>query len=241
MVKLSIIIPVFNENRTIEEVIKRVSQVSLKNIQKEIIVIDDCSTDGTDKIINSLHGKYKFLSLKNIRNSGKGYSVRRGLEIATGEVLMIQDADLEYDINEYPDLLEPILKGKAKFVLGSRHLQKGAWRMRQFLDSRVYAKILNTGSIFYSKLFNWVYGVNLTDPGTMYKVFRKECLHGVELKSNHFDIDWELVGKLIKKKIVPLEVAISYKSRSPKEGKKIKFLRDGVLILTAIIRYRITN
>lgn len=241
MTKLSIIIPVFNENRTIEEVIKRVRQVKLKNIKKEIIVVDDCSTDGTDKIIKSLTAKHKFINLRNFKNRGKGYSVRKGLKVATGDIILIQDADLEYDIQEYPDLLEPILNGQTKFVLGSRHLQKGGWRMRKFLDSRVYAKILNFGSILYSRLFNLVYGVNLTDPGSMYKIFSKECLSDITLKSNHFDIDWELAGKLIKKGYIPLELPISYKSRSPKEGKKIKFGRDGALILYSILKYRFLN
>lgn len=241
MIKLSIIIPVFNEKKTIEEVIKRIKKVILKEIRKELIVVDDCSTDGTTKILKDSQKKYKFVLLRNKKNSGKGFSVRKGLEIATGDIIMIQDADLEYDISEYPDLISPIIEKKAKFVMGSRHLQKGGWKMRQFLDSKVYAKVLNAGSIFYSRLFSFVYNVKLTDPGTMYKIFRKECLDEITLKSNHFDIDWELAGKLIKRGYKPLEIPISYKSRSPKEGKKIKFGRDGFLILKSIIYYKFFN
>jgi len=241
MIKLSIIIPVFNEFKTIEKVIKRVSNVPLKDIKKEIIVIDDCSTDGTEDILKKISGKYKFIHLVNNVNKGKGYSVRLGLKYASGDILMIQDADLEYDIGEYPDLIEPIIKNRTSFVLGSRHLQKGAWKMRQFLDSKYYAKILNVGSMFYSKLFSFVYQVNLTDPGTMYKIFRKECLNDIKLKSDFFDIDWELAAKIIKKGYKPLEIPISYQSRSPKEGKKIKLGRDGLLILGAILRYKFFN
>ncbi len=241
MLKLTIIIPVYNEERTIAEVLKKVTKVKLKNITKEIIIVNDSSTDNTKTVIENYKNQINFKLLHNKRNSGKGFSVRRGLKIATGDIILIQDADLEYEINEYPEVLEPILKKKTQFVLGSRHLNTKPWKTHSFLDSKIYARVLNAGAVFYSKLVNLVLGTNLTDPGTMYKVFTKDCLEGVNLKSNHFDIDWEIVTKFVKKGIVPIEVPITYKSRSPKEGKKIKLFRDGILIFWAIIRYKFVD
>ncbi|EKD90286.1 MAG: Glycosyl transferase family 2 [uncultured bacterium] len=241
MTRLSIIIPVFNEINTVETVLIKIAQVKLPKIKKEVIVIDDGSSDGTAKLLRLIKTKYKFLLLTNKQNSGKGYCVRKGLKKSTGDIILIQDADLEYKVEEYPQVLKPILEGKVDFVLGSRHLNTKASKTRQFLDSKYYAKVLNYGSIGYSKLVNILLGLNITDPGTMFKVFRRECLEGITLKSNHFDIDWEIVAKFTKKGIIPFEVPVSYKSRSPKEGKKIKLGKDGFLILKAIIKYRFMN
>lgn len=240
--KLSIVIPVYNEISTVEQVIKNVLKVKVPNVTKEIIVIDDASTDGTTKLLKTLRRNGLNFTLKQHRiNSGKGTAIRTGLKYISGDIILFQDADLEYRIEEYPELLLPIISGQTKFVMGSRHLYVSAFKSREFLDSKVYAKVLNFGGVLYDRLVNVLYNVKLTDPGTMYKVFHKDCLKDITLKSNHFDIDWEIVAKFIKKGYMPIEIPISYKSRSPKEGKKIRFLRDGYLILFAIIKYRFFN
>ncbi|MBI2596283.1 glycosyltransferase family 2 protein [Candidatus Daviesbacteria bacterium] len=238
MTKLSIIIPIFNEIKTIEKVLMRINKLKIKQISKEIIVVDDKSTDGTENFLKKNEKKYKFKLIKLKTNSGKGFAVRAGLKKVTGDIILIQDADLEYKIEEYPALLKPILKGYASFVIGSRHLLTNEWHSRQFLDSMFYAKVLNIGSILYSRLVNLLYGINITDPGTAYKVFKKECLTDIKFRSKYFDIDWEMIAKFTKKGILPYEVPISYRSRSPKEGKKIRIMPDGFLIFWAIIKYR---
>lgn len=246
MTKLSIIIPVFNEIKTIQKVLMKINKQSLilnkeLKIKNEVIVVDDGSTDGTVQFLEKNEKKHKFELMKLKINSGKGSAVRAGLKKATGDIILIQDADLEYKIEEYPILLKPILKGYASFVIGSRHLLTNEWHSRQFLDSKYYAKVLNIGSILCSRLVNLLYGINITDPGTAYKVFKKECLKGIKFRSKYFDFDWEMVAKFTKNGSLPYEVPVSYKSRSPKEGKKIKIIPDGFLILWAIIRYRFTD
>lgn len=236
MTKLSIIIPVYNEARTIKIVLDRVNNLKINGLTKEIIVVDDGSNDGTEKILKKEREKYIYV--KHSKNKGKGAAVKTGLSKATGNIILIQDADLEYRFEDYPELLDPILRNEANFVLGSRHLNTSKWKTREFIDSKMYAAVLNIGGIFYTKLFNFLYGVSLTDPATMYKIFRRECIKDIIFKSNYFELDWEMVAKLIKKGNIPIEIPVSYKSRSPKEGKKIKLLRDGFLVLWAIIKFR---
>lgn len=238
MFKLSIVVPVYNEAKTVTKILDQVFSVKLKNITKEIIVVDDCSSDGTRDILDQYQLNHNIIFLKHTQNSGKGAAVKTGLKVASGDIILIQDADLEYDPNDYPDLLKPIISGGGQFVLGSRHSPNCGWKTRKFLDSKIYAHLLNIGGLLYGKLVNFLYNVRLTDPGTMYKVFRKECLEEIDLKSDRFDIDWELVAKMIKKGFIPLEIPVSYKSRSPKEGKKMRFFQDGTLILWSIIKYR---
>lgn len=236
--KLSIIMPVFNEINTVEEVIKSVNAVKLPNLSKELIIIDDCSTDGTRQLLKKLQKKYGYSLKLQKQNGGKGAAVKEGFKKVTGDIILIQDADLEYKISEYPELLEPILKKGYKFVLGSRHLTNRKWKSRQFIDNKYYAQILNWGGNLYTQIFNTLYGTRLTDPATMYKVFTKESIKDLDFKCNRFELDWEIVAKLVKKGIIPYEVPISYKSRSPAEGKKIKFFKDGSQVLFAIFRFR---
>lgn len=241
MIKLSIIIPVYNERSTVEKVVSEVFRLKLKGVRKEVIVVDDCSNDGTKIILKKIRPNYLFTLLENRRNRGKGFSIKRGIKKVTGDIILIQDADLEYQVKDYPKLLSPIIEKKTDFVLGSRHLNTNPWKARKFLHSGIYAKVLNFGGVFYTKLFNILLGSNISDPGTMFKIFRVECLNNINLRSNSFDIDWELVSKFYKKGIMPLEIPISYKSRSPEEGKKIRFMRDGFLILKAIILYSFSD
>ena len=235
--KLTIIIPIYNEAATVEKLMEKVLAVKL-SIKKEIIIIESNSTDGTREIIK------KYEKLKNItilyqdKPQGKGNALKLGFQHATGDIILIQDADLEYKPEEYPLLLQPILDNKTSFVLGSRPMGKDTWKIREYLKDTVYARLLNLGGLFYNTLFNVLYGVHLTDPSTMFKIFKRECIKDITFKCNYFDLDWEIVAKLVKKGYNPIEIPISYTSRSLYEGKKIRFLRDGFLVFLAIVRYR---
>lgn len=236
--KLSIVVPVYNEVRTARELLKRVLEVDLGALEKEIIVVESGSTDGSRELVQEFEKAGKIKALYQDRPRGKGNALKIGLAAATGDIVLIQDADLEYDIGDYPDLLKPILEGKAAFVLGSRHLGKDDWKIRKFIEHRFQAWLINLGGLLYTNLFNLLYGVKLTDPATMFKVFKKECLDGLTLKSNYFELDWEIVAKFVKKGFIPAEVPVNYASRSKEEGKKIRFFRDGSLVFLAIVRFR---
>ena len=231
--KLSIIIPVFNEEKTIREIINRVKAVKLDNkITKEIVIIDDGSTDGSmDKIKNEKlkmkNDNVKFKILRNKRNLGKGVAVRRGIQTSTGEVIIIQDADLEYSPSDYPKLLKPIIKGKVKVVYGNR--------MWLGVKPEFYLSFL--GNKLLTEFTNLLFGSSLSDVFVGYKVFKKEVLKGIELKSNGFNIEIELTVKFLKKGIKIKEVSISYQGRRWKEGKKINFW-DGLISLFSILYYR---
>ena len=236
--KLSIIIPIYNEAATVAELLDRVLAVRIPSVSKEIIIIESNSTDGTKEILKRYEKKKDVNIFYQEKPLGKGNALKLGFQHVTGDIILIQDADLEYKPEEYASLLEPILSGKAAFVLGSRPLGKESWSIRKYPGYFFYARLLNLGGFFYTVLFNFLYFVWLTDPATMFKVFKRECISGMNFKSNYFDLDWELVAKLVKKGYHPLEVPVTYHSRSTAEGKKIRFLRDGFLVFLAIVRYR---
>ncbi len=237
MTKLSIIIPVYNEAQTFVPLIEQVIAVNLPHVKKEIIIVESGSTDGSRDLVKQYEKKNIKIFYQE-KPLGKGNAVRIGFAHATGDIILIQDADLEYKPNEYNVLLQPILTGKTSFVLGSRPLGKDSWNIRKYIGHFFYARLLNLGGLVYTFFFNILYGIWLTDPATMFKVFKRECIDGMRFSSNYFDFDWELIAKLIKKGYKPVEVPITYSSRSTAEGKKIRFFRDGVLVFFAIIRFR---
>jgi glycosyltransferase involved in cell wall biosynthesis len=226
-VRVSVVIPVYNEVGTIEEIVGRVQAVDL---EKEIVIVDDGSTDGTRELLQEIT-----LSHENVRalyhdqNQGKGAALRTGFESASGDIVIIQDADLEYDPREYPVLLEPILDGRADIVYGSRFLG-GPHRVLFFWHY--------LGNKFLTLLSNAVTNLNLTDMETCYKVFRREVLSDIQLKSNRFGFEPEFTAKIAKKDFRIYETPISYSGRTYAEGKKIGW-KDGVKAIFAIIWFRL--
>ncbi len=224
--QISVVIPVYNEVSTIREIVVRVQAVDL---DKEIIIVDDGSTDGTREQLQKIT-----LSQENIkvfyhdRNQGKGAALRTGFEAATGDIVIIQDADLEYDPREYPVLLEPILDGRADIVYGSRFLG-GPHRVLFFWHY--------LGNKFLTLLSNALTNLNLTDMETCYKVFRREVLSDIQLKSNRFGFEPEFTAKIAKKEFRIYETSISYSGRTYAEGKKIGW-KDGVKAIFSILWFR---
>lgn len=224
--KLSIVIPVYNEKNTIEKIIGRVQSVNLE-LDKEIILVDDGSTDGTQEILRKLETDEVKIFIHE-KNQGKGKALQTGFSKASGDFVIIQDADLEYDPKEYPQLLAPLLDGRADAVYGSRFL--GGPHRVLFFWHYLGNKMLTTFSNMLSNL-------NLTDMETCYKVFRKEILDKITLKSKRFGIEPEITLKLAKLKCRIYEVPISYSGRDYSEGKKIGW-KDGVAAIFHIIRFK---
>lgn len=224
--KLSVIIPVYNEKNTVNKIIQQVQDVELE-MEKEIILIDDGSTDGTREILKNLESPNVKVKLHEI-NQGKGAALRTGFSLATGDFVIVQDADLEYDPREYPVLLTPLLDGRADAVYGSRFL--GGPHRVLFFWHYIGNKMLTTFSNMLSNL-------NLTDMETCYKVFRKEILDKITLKSKRFGIEPEITLKLARQKCRIYEVPISYSGRDYTEGKKIGW-KDGVAAIYHLIRFK---
>jgi glycosyltransferase involved in cell wall biosynthesis len=242
--KVSIIIAVYNEASTVATLLDRVWAQPLPEATKEIIIVEGNSTDGSREIVAEFLARHAAECSPQIqviyqdRPKGKGHAIRQGFAAATGEVLLIQDADLEYDVADYPDLLRPIVEGRTAFVLGSRHMGADRWKIRKFAQGGPLPAFMNIGGILFHAFFNAVFSSNLTDPTSMYKVFRSDCLGGLNFTSNRFDFDFELLGKLIRAGFSPLEVPVSYKSRGFNEGKKIRIFRDPITWVIAILRSR---
>ena len=228
--KLSIIIPLYNEEKTIEEIIKRVLKVDLKGVEKEIIVVDDGSVDNSAKIVNSFIKNSLMKNVKLVRhkkNRGKGAAVRTGIKNSRGDLILIQDADLEYDPNDIPHLLQPILEGKAEVVYGSRFTGE---RKNMFFWHMI-------GNKFLSFVCNLLYNTTLSDMEVCYKLFTKKALRGIQLKEDRWGFDPEITAKILKKGIRIYEVPISYTGREFWEGKKICW-KDGLRILWVLLKVR---
>jgi hypothetical protein len=234
---VSIIVPVFNEQATVRQLLDSLLSKPLQGARKEVIIVESNSSDGSRQIVESYaqHDEVKIILQPKAR--GKGFAVREGLAAATGDIILIQDADLEYDLDDYEGLLEPLLAWQSIFVLGSRH--QSGWKMRKFTDAPLMAVVLNMGHQFFRTLINLALRVQLTDPFTMFKVFRRDALFGIDLLSSRFDLDIELVMKLVRKGYLPLEIPVNYASRSFAEGKKVSFVRDGLTWVTTILRFRL--
>jgi glycosyltransferase involved in cell wall biosynthesis len=224
---LSVVIPVFNEKDTIEEILARVAAVP---VRKEIIVVDDCSTDGTRAKLGELQATMGFRLFLQARNQGKGAALRRGFAEVTGDLVVIQDADLEYSPEEYPDLISLICEGRADVVYGSRFLG----RHRVFLFTHYL------GNRVLTLLTNVLYNTMLSDMETCYKVMRTEVLRSFTLRSDGFGIEPELTAKIFKRGYRVYEVPITYDGRGYDEGKKITW-RDGVVALWVLLRYRFSE
>ncbi|KPJ61331.1 MAG: glycosyl transferase [Planctomycetes bacterium DG_23] len=228
--KLSVCMPVYNEEATLEEIVRRVMEADA-GLAKELIIVDDGSTDGTREVLEGLKKRYSEEDIKIFYqdpNQGKGAAVRRAFAQATGDILIIQDADLEYDPADYSKLLQPILEGKADVVYGSRFLG-GPHRVLLFWHY--------VGNKFLTTLTNTLYNINLSDMETCYKALKKEVIRSFTLKQNRFGIEPELTAKVAKRGFRLYEVPISYSGRGYEEGKKITW-RDGFRALWVLFKYR---
>jgi glycosyltransferase involved in cell wall biosynthesis len=231
---LSVVIPVYNERTTIQEIVRRVIDVDLP-LKKQIVLIDDFSTDGTRALYDGLlrqHAGVDIVLRMHDQNMGKGAALRTGFGAATGDIVLIQDADLEYHPRDYPRLLAPIMEGQADVVFGSRFVGSSAHRVHFFWHM--------VGNRFLTLLSNMMTNLNLTDMETCYKVFRAEVLKKISIKSNRFAFEPEITAKVARGGWRVYEVGISYAGRSYAEGKKITW-RDGVKAIAAIIRFRLAD
>jgi glycosyltransferase involved in cell wall biosynthesis len=229
MKTLSVVIPVYNEKDTILEILKRVEDAQVPGLFREIILVDDCSTDGTrDLLRKEVEPREGVRVLYHDRNGGKGPALRTGISHTIGDIVLIQDADLEYDPGEYPKLLAPILCGKADVVYGSRFSGSEAKRVLFFWHS--------IGNRFLTTLSNMFTNINLTDMETCYKVFRGDLIRGIRIEENRFGFEPEVTAKVAKLNCRIYEVGIGYSGRTYAEGKKINW-KDGVRALWCILKY----
>ncbi|MBS3071623.1 glycosyltransferase family 2 protein [Candidatus Pacearchaeota archaeon] len=226
--RISIIIPVFNEERTLEKILEKMSKLNL-GMRKEILIINDGSTDNSRKIIEDFIKENKKEDIKVIskKNEGKGSAIRVGIKLARGEIITIQDADLEYDPNDFKTLIKPIVNGKEKVVYGSRFLKA----------HKPMYKIYFLGNKFLSFLTKVLYGHRITDMETCYKVFDAKVIKSIDLRANKFDIEPEITSKILKKGIRIKEIPISYSPRKIEEGKKINW-KDGIQAIFTLLYWR---
>ncbi len=237
-VTVSVVVPVYNEISTVREALDALVAKRIPGYELNLIIIESNSTDGSRDVVLGYRGLPRVTLILEETAKGKGHAVRAGLMAATGEIVMIQDADLEYDLGDYEKLLAPIASGEHAFVLGSRHSNEQGWAIRKFTEQRARAAVLNLAHWTFTFMINAALGVWLTDPFTMYKVFRRDCIKGLKFECNRFDFDWELLIKLVRKGYRPVEIPVSYRSRSFAEGKKVSMFRDPVTWMVALVKYR---
>jgi glycosyltransferase involved in cell wall biosynthesis len=233
LVRLSILIPVFNEARTLRDLLAQVDAAGAAGLEKELIIVDDGSTDGTREILERLEDlQTPFRVVFHGQNMGKGAAIRTALTYATGDLILIQDADLEYDPRDYEELLGPILRGRADVVYGSR--LRGGKPVRDF--SLLYL----WGNRFVTLATNVLYGAALTDMETGYKLFRADVIKNIQIRANRFDFEPEVTAKILKRGYKLVELPISYYGRPHAEGKKLTW-RDGFAALWTLMKYRIMD
>ncbi len=228
MNKISILIPVYNEVNTLLQMVKKVEETDFCNLEKEIILIDDCSDDGTKELYKDIPHKVLYHNY----NQGKGAALRTGLTEATGDIIVIQDADLEYEPVDYIPLIKLILEGHADVCYGSR--LTGGKPSRSFMFTHLL------GNKFLSLLTNILYGSTLTDMETCYKAFRADFIKDINIRSDRFDFEPEITAKILKKHARLYELPISYYGREFSEGKKITW-RDGIFAIIALVKYRFVD
>lgn len=227
MKKVSILIPVYNEENTLEQLIRMVENATFAGLEKEIILIDDCSTDRTKEILKTFENKYKVL-YHNV-NQGKGAALRTGFAAVEGDIAVIQDADLEYDPNDYEQVLKLILNGEADVAYGSRFLDLSG--------SKTVVKVNFLANKILTLITNILFGAKLTDMETCYKAFKTEFIKDINIKSDRFDFEPEITAKVLKKKAKIKEAPIKYSGRTFEEGKKITW-KDGIHAILALIKFR---
>lgn len=238
---LTIVMPAFNEEQFIEEIIKQVQAVDLGDLERELLIVDDCSTDRTGQLLAAIEGQRgihptakpfdrPIRVLTHEKNQGKGAALRTGFAAAQGDLILIQDADLEYDPEDYPKLLAPVLKGKAQVVYGSRFTGE---RRNMFFHHWL-------GNKFLTLVTNILFNTTLSDMETCYKLFTKDAINGIIIRSDRFNFEPEITAKLLKKGIRIYEVPISYTGREFEEGKKITW-RDGLVALWCLIKFRFVD
>jgi hypothetical protein len=237
--RLSVIVPVYDEAATFPKMMADLLAKEIPGVEIDVIVIESNSTDGTRDLALGYAGHPRVELVLEERARGKGHAVRTGLTHAEGDFILIQDADLEYDMDDYEALLAPLRSFATGFVLGVRAPTQGAiWGIRRFSSGPRLSRLMNVGNFIFRAMFNLVYWQRLRDPFTMAKVFRRDCVHGMKLECNRFDFDWELLAKLLRAGCTPVEVPIYYRSRSFEEGKKIRIFRDSITWIVACFRYR---
>ena len=238
--RLSVVMPVFDEEATIAEAIDNVLAAPLpKGVKLELIIVESNSTDDTRKLVEKYERVPSVQLVLQDKARGKGNAVREGFRHVTGDIVLIQDGDMEYRVEDYPKLLEPIIAGEVDFVLGSRHTRDGA--MRHFADAKHVSAVMNAAHWLFATLFNLFYGTRLRDPFTMYKVFRAECIEGMPFVADRFDFDFELAAKLVRRGYRPREIPVNYFSRGYESGKKVRFFRDPLTWVAALVRFRVAR
>ena len=237
---LSIIVPLYNEENTARTLLEQLFAFDWP-MDHEFVIVESNSQDNTRNVVKSYEGRSDVKIVLEDKPSGKGNGVLRGIEEAGGQYIAIQDGDLEYDVKDYAKLLPPLINHETLFMLGSRH-RKGDWRMRKFAGEKSWtADYLNVGQKLLTWLLNTACGCKLTDPFTMYKIFHRDCIYGINFKGGNFGLDWEIVIRLVRKGYIPTEIPISYQARSYAEGKHIELFRTPLEGLAALWRCRFAS
>ncbi len=239
--RLSVVVPVYNERATFSTMMKTLVDKEIEGVDIDIVVVESNSTDGTRDEVLSYADHARVTVVLQEAARGKGNAVRAGLERATGDFVLVQDADLEYDMDDYEVLLQPLQRFEAGFVLGARRAAGHTWRIRHFGGDASLALLMNVGHQIFLALFNAVYRQKLHDPFTMYKLFRRDAIFGLNFECDRFDFDWELTAKLVRAGYTPLELPVTYHSRSFGEGKKVSLVRDPLTWVTACFKYRFSR